>query len=323
MPAFAPTKSALAAAVLCLAPLACAAQEPWPRKNVRFVVAFAPAGPADVVARIVGQALAEKWGKSVIVENRPGAGGNLGTALAARAEPDGYTVLVNTSAFVVNVSLFDKPGYSLADFQPAAYAVTTPNILVRSPALKQSTLTEIIAAAKTENFAYSSAGIGTTTQLAGELIFRILAKIDVRHVPFLGAAPAVNAVMGGQVQLSMLTLSSAGEFIKSGAVKPVAVTTGNRLKELPDTPTVTETGIGKVEASTDIFFFMPAKTPAAIVEKFNTDLNALVAAGALDKAYAAAGLSPVILNPAQAHSHAAGEIDKWAAVIKAAGIKSE
>ncbi len=312
-----------AALALCAGPGNLLAQEAWPQKNVKFLVAFAPAGPADVIARIVAQALQDKWGKTIIVENRAGAGGNLGAAQVARSDPDGYTVLVTTSAFPVNVSLFEKPGYALSEFATAAYAATTPNLLVRMPGLRHTTLPEIIAASKTENLAYASAGIGTTTQLAGELIFKILAKADVRHVPFTGAAPAVNAVMAGQVPLAMLTLSSGGAFIKADSVKAVAVTTAKRLKELPDVPTVEETGLGKIEAATDIFFFMPAKTPAAIVEKFNADLNSLVAAGALDKAYEAAGVSPVTFNRARAQAYVGAEIEKWGDVIKAAGIKQE
>ena len=314
---------AVAALALCLAPRASLAQETWPQKNVKFLVAFAPGGPADVIARIVGQALQEKWGKTIIVENRAGAGGNLAAVFIARAEADGYSVLVTTSAFVVNTSLYDKPGYALADFSTAAYAATTPNILVRSPALKHATLTEILTASKTENLAYASAGIGTTTQLAGELIFKILAKVDVRHVPFTGAAPAASALIAGQVPLAMLTVSSAGPFIEAGSMKAVAVTTATRLKTLPDTPTVIETGVGNVEAATDIFFFMPAKTPAAIVTKFNTDLNGIVASGALDKAYAAAGVAPVSLDQTQAHAYVAREIDKWGDVIRKTGVKVE
>ena len=245
------------AALACAAPAA--AQEAWPQKNVRLVVAFAPAGPADIVARLLGQSLQDKWGKPVVVENRAGAGGNAGAAAVARAEPDGYSILVTTSAFVVNLSLYDKPGYALADFKAAVYAATTPNIVVSSPTLRASTLPEIIAAAKTANLSYASAGVGTTTQLAGELIFKILAGVDIRHVPFTGAAPAANALVAGQVPLAMLTVSSAGPFIKSGAMKAVAVTTARRVAELPDTPTVTETGVGNVEAATDIFFFMPSR----------------------------------------------------------------
>jgi tripartite-type tricarboxylate transporter receptor subunit TctC len=312
---------ALAAVLAALA--ASPARAAWPDRPVRFVVAFAPAGPADVIGRIVGQALQAKWDQTVVIENRGGGGGNIAASLVSRAEPDGYTVLVTTSAFPVNLSLYDKPGYALADFKTAAYPARTPNILVRSNTLKQTTLPEIIAAARTENLSYSSAGIGTTTQLAGELIFRVIAKVDVRHVPFTGAAPAANALMAGQVPLAMLTLSSAGPFIKANSMQGVAITSAKRAATLPDVPTVEETGVGKVEASTDIFFFMPAKTPAAIVEKFNADVNALLGSGALDKAFAAAGVEPVVLTQSQSDAYVAEEARKWGEVIRAAGVKPE
>jgi tripartite-type tricarboxylate transporter receptor subunit TctC len=231
-----------------------AAQENWPTRNVKFLVAFAPAGIADPIGRFVGKALQEKWGQSVVVENRGGSGGNIGAGIVARAEPDGYTVLVTTSSFSVNLSLYDKPGYALSDFQTVAVAATSPNVVVAAPNLKYNTLPEVIAAAKTENFSFGSAGVGTTPHLSGELIFRLL---------------------------------------------------------------------GKVEAATVVSFFRPAKTPPAIVAKFNADLNAIIKSGALDKQFAAAGAQALTLTPAEAHKYIEDEISKWSAVIKAADIKPE
>ena len=323
------TKNALIKAACATAALAswgaqpASAQAEWPQRPVHFIVAFAPAGPADVVGRIVAQALQDKWKQSVVVENRGGGGGNIGASVVARAEPDGYAVLVTTSAFPVNLTLYDKPGYALSDFHVAAIAATTPNVLARNASLKQTTLPDIIAAAKTENFSYASAGVGTTTQLAGELIFKILAKVDVRHVPFTGAAPAATALMSGQVQLAMLTQSSVSEFIKSGQIKAVAVTAAQRLPSMPDVPTVRETGVGDIVASTDIYFLMPAKTPPEIIGRFNADLNEILKSGQLDKAYAAAGVAPMTLDQAASDAYLAGETKKWGGVIKAAGVKAE
>jgi tripartite-type tricarboxylate transporter receptor subunit TctC len=299
------------------------AQQAWPQRNVRFLVAFAPAGPADVVARIVAPALQEKWAQTIVVENRGGAGGNLGAQVVARAEPDGYTALVTTSAFPVNLTLYGNPGYALSDFAAVARAATTPNILVRSLQLKHTTMKDIIAAAKTENLSYASAGIGTTSQLAGELIFRILSKVDVRHVPFTGAGPAANAAMSGQVPMAFVPLSAAFAFVKSGGVAGVAVTTEKRLNDLPEVPTVNETGVGNVEAATDVLFFLPAKTPVEIVQKFNADLNDVIKSGALDKAFAAAGLAPVTQTHSEAQTYVENEVKKWGEVIRAAGVKAE
>lgn len=299
------------------------AQEPWPSKPVKFLVAFAPAGIADPIGRFVGQALSEKWGQSVVIENRGGGGGNIGAAAVARADADGYTVLVTTSSFTVNLSLYDKPGYALADFQTAAVAATSPNIVVAAPNLKYNTLAEVVAAAKTENFSFGSAGVGTTPHLSGEQIFRILGKVDVRHVPFTGAGPAVAAILGGHVPLGVVALPAAIEQVKAGALKGLALTTPARRPDLPNVPTVTETGVGKLEAATVVAFFMPAKTPRAIVEKFNADLNAIIKAGGLDRQFAAAGATPMALDAAAAHRFIEAEIVKWAAVVKAANIKPE
>ena len=313
----------LALAAMTALSSAANAQTTWPQRNVRFVVAFAPAGPADIVARLLALQLQEKWGQSVIVENRAGGGGNVGAQAVSRADPDGYTILVSTSAFSVNLTLYDKPGYALSDFHTAAVATSSPNILVASPNLKQNTLKEIVDAAKTENFTYGSAGIGTTPHLTGELIFRIMNKVNVPHVPFTGAAPAVTATMGGQVPLAWVALPGAFEQVKSKTVKGVAIATARRIPELPDVPTVNENRIGDLEAVSVVAFYMPSKTPMDIVEKFNADVNAVIKSGVLDKGFAAAGAFPMQLNQKQADAFVAEEAKKWGDVIKQAGVRAE
>ena len=314
------------ASALALAPPAKAqdsTSQKWPQRGVRFVVAFAPAGIADPIGRFVGAALQEKWGQPVIVENRGGGGGNIGASAVARAEPDGYTVLVTTSAFSVNVSLYKNPGYAAADFQTVAVPAISPNIVVAAPGFKYNTLKEIFAAAKTENLSFGSAGIGTTPHLSGEQIFNVLGKADIRHVPFTGAGPAVAAIMGGHVPLGVMALPAAIAQVKAGSLKAIALTTAERRADLPDVPTVNESGVGKVESATMVGFFMPAKTPRAIVEKFNADLNAIIASGALDKQFEAAGATPTRFNPAQAQSYIDAEILQWAAIVKAIDLKAE
>ena len=315
--------AALALAIACLAAPGALAQPSWPQKNVRFIVGFAPGGSVDPIARATGQALSEKWKQNVIIENRAGAGGNTATGLVARAEPDGYTILVTTSAIATNLSLSANPGYALNDFTTAAVASTSPNLLIAAPQLKYNTLPQIIAAARTEKFSFASSGIGTQPHFSGELLFRILNKVEIPHVPFTGAGPAVIAVMGGHVPLAFITLPSAIEHIKAGTVKGVAVTTAARLRDLPDVPTVNESGVGKLEAASVVAFFMPAKTPPDIVAKFNADLNALLSTGALDRQFAAAGAQPMILSQNEAQAFIEAEFTKWAAVIKAANIKPE
>ncbi len=315
---------AIAIAALALCSLGPARAQPaWPQRPVRLVVAFAPAGPADIVARLLASQLQEKWGQNVIVENRAGGGGNVGAQVVSRADPDGYTVLVSTSAFSVNLTLYDKPGYALSDFHTAAVATSSPNILVGSLDRQENTLRDYIESAKTQNLSYGSAGIGTTPHLTGELIFRIMNKVDVRHVPFTGAAPAVTATMGGQVPLAWVALPGAFEQVKSKTVKGIAIATARRIPELPDVPTVNESGIGDIEAVSVVAFYMPAKTPMDVVEKFNADVNAIIKSGVLDKGFAAAGAFPMQLNQREADAFVEGEAKKWGDVIKAAGVKAE
>ena len=327
MPFAATLKTALAGATiavaLCQPAAAQTAQPVWPQRNVRFLVAFAPGGIGDIIGRFVGQALSEKWGQPVVIENRGGGGGNIGAVAAAHADPDGYTVLVTTSAFTVNLSLYNQPGYKLSDFQTAGVVANSPNIIVAAPNLKQTTLPQIIAAAKTENFSFGSAGIGTTPHLTGEQIFRLIGKVDVRHVPFTGAGPAVAATMGGHVPIAVVALPGAYEQVKAGLVKGIAITTAERLPDLPDVPTVKETGLGDIESSTMVAFFMPAKTPAAIVAKFNADLNAVVKSGILDAPLKATGATGLMLDQAAAQAYVEKEIAIWASVIKAANLKAD
>ena len=295
----------------------------YPTKNVRFIVAFAPGGIGDIIARVVGQALGDRWGQTAIIENRGGGGGNIGAVLGARADADGYTVLVTTSAFAVNLTLYDKPGYSLSDFRVAGVPATSPNIIVAAPTLPYSTLPQILEAAKHENFSFGSAGIGTTPHLSGEQIFRLIGHVDVRHVPFTGAGPAVAATMGGHVPISVVALPAAIEQVKTGLVKAIAVTTAQRLPDLPDVPTVKETGVGDVQGATMVAFLMPAKTPPDIVAKFNADLNAVVKSGVLDQAFAKAGSIPLVLDTKQAQDYVEDEVAKWGAVVRAANLKAE
>lgn len=313
------------AALIASAPIAAsraAAQQAYPEKNVRFVVAFAPGGPADIVARVIGQALGERWGKTVIVENRGGAGGNIAAGAVARADADGYTILVTTSALAVNLSFYDNPGYALSDFKPAALIATAPNIIVGAPNLKANTLAEAIKLAKTENLSFGSAGLGTTPHLSGERVFRLLGKVDVRHVPFTGAGPAVNATMAGHVPLASVALSAAIAQVQAGSLKGLAVTSAKRLPDLPNVPTVAESGLGDVEDATWVALFAPAGTPDGIVAKINADANAALQNPTAKSALAKAGFMPLGGDVAATSGYVRSEADKWASVVRAVGAKA-
>ena len=227
---------------------ATSAQDNYPSQNVRFVVAFPAGGPTDAVARILGQRLSEKWGQSVVIENRGGAGGNIATRQVAKAEPNGYTVLVTTSAYAVNPSLTANAGYvPETDYKTAIVVATTPNIIVASTTLKASTLKELIELAKTEKLTYGMPGPGTTPHLSAEKLFKVVTKVDIPHVPFTGAAPLLNALVGGHIVLACLAIPPTIELIKSGQIKALAVISDKRVPSLPDVPTAMEQGFGDGE----------------------------------------------------------------------------
>ena len=313
----------LAFACLALACTAPALAQDFPDRNVKLVVSFAPGGPTDVGARIIGAALQEKWGKPVIIETRGGAGGNIGTVAVARAEPDGYTILVTTSAFSINLTYNANPGYAANDLRPAALVATTPNIIVGSPALKANTLSEAIELARREKFAYGSAGAGTSPHLSAERVFKLIGKVDVRHVPFTGAAPAMNAVSAGHVQFGVVAMTPAIELVKAGNLKAYAVTSARRAAELPDVPTVTETGVGAIDDATWVAMFVPARTPQAIVAKINADVNELLKQPAIVQQISRAGLDPLGGSLPEIEAYVGSETRKWAEVINATGARAE
>ena len=242
-------------AVLCAAAalsgflaFAGSAQDNYPSQGVKFVVAFAAGGPTDAIARIFSQRLTEKWGHGVVVENRGGAGGNIAARQVAKAEPNGYTVLVTTSAFAVNPTLSANPGYAPeTDYKTVVVAGTTPNVIVANPGLKASNLKELVALAKAEKMTYGMPGAGTTPHLSAEKFFKVLAKVDVPAVPFTGAAPLLNALVGGHVGVACLALPPTIELIKTGQLKALAVISDKRIPSLPDVPTAQEQGFGEGE----------------------------------------------------------------------------
>jgi tripartite-type tricarboxylate transporter receptor subunit TctC len=312
----------LGASLALSAPASAQAQANWPEKNVRFVVAFAAGGAADVVARLVGQNLGERWGKTVIIENRGGGGGNIGAQAVSRSDPDGYTILVTTSAIAANLTYYDNPGYSAADLKTVALLATQPNIIVGAKDLKANNLKEVIALSKTENLSYGTAGPGTTPHLSAERIFRLVGKADIRHVPFTGAAPAVAATVSGHVPLASVALSGAIEQVKGGLVKGLAVTSLQRFPDLPDVPTVKESGLGDIDDATWVAAYAPAKTPAAIVTKINADMSAALKDQKVRDGLVRAGYLPLGGSLADADSFMQSEVKKWGDVVRASGVKA-
>src|SRR6185295_8565723 len=304
--------------------LAAGADAGYPNQNVKFVVAFPAGGPTDAVARILGQRLSEKWGQGVVIENRGGAGGNIATRQVAKAEPNGYTVLVTTSAYAVNPSLTANAGYSPeSDYKTAIVVATTSNIIVASTNVKASTLKELIETARTEKLTYGMPGPGTTPHLSAEKIFKVLAKVDIPHVPFTGAAPLLNALVGGHITLACLAMPPTIELIKSGQIKALAVISDKRVPSLPDVPTAMEQGFGDSEESTWVALFAPAGTPAAALAKLNTDVNAVIAEKPILERFDQLGMLPVGGSLATGEAYVRSEIKKWGEVVRSLGLRVE
>jgi tripartite-type tricarboxylate transporter receptor subunit TctC len=315
------TASFTAALLTAMAPAL--AQQPFPSQPVRLLVAFAPGGPADLIARILGQKLNEQWREPVVIENRGGAGGNIAAGVAAKAEANGYTILVTTSAFAVNPSLSAKAGYAPDDFKAVVVAATTPNLIVGAPNLKASTLRDVITASSTENFTYGTAGVGTTPHLSAEKIFRLNAKVTIVHAPFTGAGPALNSVMGGHTALASVALPAAMELVKGGQVKALAVTSRDRMASLPDVPTARELGLSDDEDATWVAFLVPAKTPQTVIDKLNADVNKALADPAVREQFERIGFSAIGGSVTDSQSYVRTEIAKWGDIIKKLDLKQE
>jgi len=313
-----------AAAAVFGAALPAAAQDVYPSQTVKFVVAFPAGGPTDAMARILGQRLGDKWGQGVVIENRAGAGGNIAARQIAKAEATGYSVLVTTSAFAVNPSLTSNAGYSPeTEFKTPIVAATTPNILVASKTLKASTLKDLIEVARTEKLTYGMPGPGTTPHLSAERIFKSLAKVDIPPVSFTGAAPLLNALLGGHIMIACLAMPPAIELIKSGEIKGLAVLSDKRVPILPQVPTAIELGYGDREESTWIALFVPAATPPAVLAKLNADSNAVLAEAPIRERLEQLGLLPVGGSPETSEAYVQAEIKKWGEVVRNLGLKLE
>lgn len=309
----------LAAAVLANG--TAARSQTYPDRPVKLQVAFAPGGPADVIARIIGQKLSERWKQSVVVENRGGAGGNIAAAAAAKMDPDGYNILVTTSAFAVNQTLTKNPGYTSDDFKPVVVVASTPNLIIGAPSLKGNNLKEVVESAKTEKMTYGTAGVGTTPHLSAERIFKLQAKVDIPHAPFTGAGPALQAVAGGHIPLASVAMSAAVENVKGGQVKGLAVTSKNRVASLPNVPTARELGLGEEDDTTWVVFFVPAKTPDAIIKKVNTDVDAILKDKDTQDQLEKIGFMSVGGSPQDAADYVKSETKRWGEIIRNIGLE--
>jgi tripartite-type tricarboxylate transporter receptor subunit TctC len=312
----------LVAAPIALASLTAAAQD-WPKaKPITFTVAFGAGSSTDIIARTIGQKLSESLGQSVVIENKPGAGGTIGAQLVKRAAPDGYSLLVISVSYAVNPSLYPNAGYDpLTDFAPVALGPSTPNIITVHPSVPVNSVKELIAHAKKEKLSYASSGIGTTTHLSMERM-KIATGVDITHVPYQ-PAQAIGAVVAGHTQVSSTSMPPAVPQVKAGKLKALAVTSAQRSPALPDVPTMNESGFSDFDDLTWFAFFAPAGTPPAIIERLNAEINKAMESPDVVAKFAEQGLSSRRNSVAEFSTYLRAEVPKWAKAVKDSGAKAD
>jgi tripartite-type tricarboxylate transporter receptor subunit TctC len=295
----------------------------YPERPIKIIVPFAPGGPTDIMARILSQHLGQALGGTVVVENKPGAGGNIGIGIAAHAEADGYTLLITSSAYVVNPGLYAKIPYDpYKDFAAVAELGTSPNVILIDPKLGVNSIAELVTRAKTNpnELNYASPGIGTTPHLSGEL-FKIVAGIEITHVPFSGAGPAIQAILSGTTQVAVAALPPAHPHIESGALKALAVTGAHRWFDLPHVPTMIELGYKDFISDTFQGFLAPAKTMLAIVELLSAKSIEILKTPKIAEQLRKDGFEVLANGPDGMRKRVDDEVPKWRDIITKAGIK--
>jgi tripartite-type tricarboxylate transporter receptor subunit TctC len=296
----------------------------FPSRAVKLVVPFPPGGPLDIIGRAIAQKLTEAWGQPVVVDNRPGAGGNIGADIVAKSPPDGYTVVMGAlSTHAVNPSLFVKMPYdAVKDFAPITLVAITPNVLVVNPALPVNTVKELVAYARANpgKLSFGSGSNGSAGHLAGEL-FKVETGADIVHVPFKGGAPAMQSLLAGDTQLMFDNLANAMTQVKAGKLKALAVTTAERSKLAPELPTMAEVGLPGFDITTWFGLLAPAGTPGEVIAKWNADVVKILNSPEMRERLTAQGAEPAPTTPAQFAAFIQSELPKYARIVKASGAK--
>ena len=301
------------------------AQE-WPNKPIRWIVPFPPGGAMDVMARALAEKSSKSLGQTVVIENKPGAGGNIGADFVARSDADGYTMMITSIGMATNKFLYPKLSYDpVKDFTPVSLIAIVPNVLVTNatqPNVK--TVSDVVANAKAQpgKLTYASAGNGSSIHLAGE-VFTSMAKIDMQHIPYKGSNPAVTDLLGGQVNYMFDSITSAKPHIDSGKLRPIGITTSKRSKALPNVPTIAESGLPGYEVTPWFAVFVPAATPKPIVNKLNAALLDALKSPEIKAKFDGIGAEPLGTTPDELASYLNKEIERWGKVISTNNIKSD
>jgi tripartite-type tricarboxylate transporter receptor subunit TctC len=315
-----------AVAVLACASNGTASAQTYPAKPIRIIVAFAPGGPADVMARLVGQKLTATLGQNIVIDNRPGAGGTIGARAAAEVDPDGYSLLLgNTSTLIIGPLIYKNVNYdAVKSFAPVALLGTTSNLLIVNPALPARSVQELVALARAQpgRLNFSSAGIGTPPHLIGEM-FKQRLGLEVVHVPYKGGGPSVQAVVAGETQFSFENPASSLALAQAGTVRALAVTSESRNPQTPDLPTMIEAGVPDFTSVSFTAVVAPAGTPASIVNRLNTVINESLKSSEVAAALVKLSVEAKPATPEEFSAFVARERAKWATVVKTAGVQVE
>ena len=294
----------------------------YPSQNVNVIVAFPAGGLADIVGRLAATKLTDKLKQSFVVENRGGAGGNLGAKTVATAEGDGYTLLVTTSALAVNATASKNKGFEMSDLRPVAIVAFSPDVIAIHPSNPAKNLKEFIANGQTKSFTYGSAGVGTGPYIGAEYFFGHVAKVKYVQVPFQGGAPAINALLGNHVNAIVLTLPPVTPHIISGKLRGLAIASDKRVAAVPDVPTYAEQGYPDFFVGSWVGFFAPAKTPDAVIAKLNAEISAVMKeADTIDK-LTKAGFQPLVQNVAEADAYFKKDVAQWGKMVTAIGFSN-
>ena len=312
------------ALVLALVSAIGSAQQNYPSRPVRFILPFPPGGGTDTLGRAIGQKLGENLGQTVVLDNRPGAGANIGAEIAARAVPNGYTLLMTNIAHSINVTLYRKLNYDLLkDFSSVTRLASTPNILVVHPSIPAKSVKELVALAKAKpGMNYASSGSGSAPHLAGEL-FKYMTGIELTHIPYKGGGPATVALVAGEASMGVATMPSALPHVKTGRLRALAVSTATRSAATPELPTIAEAGVPGYEFTTWYGVLVPTGTSKDIITRLNGEFVKLMQLPDIRQRIAASGFEPETSTPAEFDKYIRSEVAKWGKVVKAANLKVE